>query len=456
MATVVIDPGHGGQSALGGSSANNAVGPAGTLEKTLTLDVGRRLRSLLQGRGHTVILTRDGDNNLGLRDRAAVARDSAASVFLSIHFNGSVGHNAQGTETFVHTQHRPASATLCRVVQPKLVGATGLFDRNRSHGGVKTQALGVLQPSGHHPSTACCLVEVSFLDRADEEQRLRQTDYRDRIAVALADGIGAYLGLGASFALADDEELEDGVEVAAVEAGLTVEEMNADLTRNAVGMPGAEGIHPMQGSAAPDRLGEIASKILEPVGTGIDSGEFSVEPIGNGFDRDTFHDVPTARARLAEAFAGAALESFDYESFDDFVRQLRLRHFRSIEFLFLGSGNQAGNCRGKNSLPPKELWGNLRSTALMVDEIRERLQAPIHLLSVYRSKPYNSCIGGESGSLHMRFNAIDWTCPQKPIGECWQVAREVRDTADTFTGGIGFYPDRSFVHIDTRGATADW
>jgi N-acetylmuramoyl-L-alanine amidase len=43
MATIVIDPGHGGTTAVGGSSPNNARGPGGTPEKTFTLDVGRRL-----------------------------------------------------------------------------------------------------------------------------------------------------------------------------------------------------------------------------------------------------------------------------------------------------------------------------------------------------------------------------------------------------------------------------
>ena len=164
MATVVIDPGNGGTTAVGGSSANNAIGPAGTLEKTLTLDVGRRVRDVLAGQGHTVLMTRNADNNLGLAARAHVARDNHAAAFVSIHFNASVPHNAQGTETWIHNSHSTASNRLATRVQASTQDATGLNDR-----GVKAGGFGVINPSSHWSGTAACLVEISFMDRADEE-----------------------------------------------------------------------------------------------------------------------------------------------------------------------------------------------------------------------------------------------------------------------------------------------
>ena len=85
--TVVIDPGHGGTAKAGGSSPNNATGPNGLLEKDLTLDIGRRVATLLGPRAN-VILTRTGDENRSLSDRARVAHDANAAVFLSIHLNG--------------------------------------------------------------------------------------------------------------------------------------------------------------------------------------------------------------------------------------------------------------------------------------------------------------------------------------------------------------------------------
>lgn len=197
MNIIVIDPGHGGNANIpGDSSANNATGPGGTREKDLTLDIGRRTCGLLIQRGHDARLTRDSDVNVKLEDRAKVAKNANADVFVSIHLNASDGHNAQGTETLVNTSHSPASAKLSLCIQDAVLRATNLKDRNHSFdpdARIKPQNLGVLRPDRHAPKTAACLLEISFLDRADEEQRLKTETYRQAVAVAIADGIDAYL-----------------------------------------------------------------------------------------------------------------------------------------------------------------------------------------------------------------------------------------------------------------------
>ena len=194
MAIIAIDPGHGGTTRVGGSSPNNATGPAGTLEKELTLDVGLALRDVLQQRGHQVVMTRDSDVNLGLADRAHVARDNNAHVFVSIHFNGWEDPDTQGTVTFVHEDAGSESAALAAAVQSAVQGVTGYNDR-----GVKRARFGVLNPGRHNESTAACLVEVSFLTNPAEEDRLTRNEpvngvpYRTAIANAIADGIDAHL-----------------------------------------------------------------------------------------------------------------------------------------------------------------------------------------------------------------------------------------------------------------------
>ena len=185
---IVIDPGHGGRSAVGGSSANNATGPAGTLEKNLTLDVGLRTGRLLRKRGHLVTMTRETDVNIGLRDRAKVAKDRKADTFLSIHFNGFRNPNTQGTETYHHQTLTLQSAALAESIQTRLIAATRLRDR-----GVKQARFGVINPDNHAAHTAACLAEISFLTDPAEEMRLQNTTYLDRIAQALADGIEDYL-----------------------------------------------------------------------------------------------------------------------------------------------------------------------------------------------------------------------------------------------------------------------
>ncbi len=117
-AVAVIDPGHGGNGMVGGSSANNARGPGSTLEKDLTLDVSRRLRAYLVAHGlpaGQVLLTRDSDKNRGLSERLLFARQAGAAVFLSIHFNGFNGFNdpgVQGGEVWIAQNASPASVAL--------------------------------------------------------------------------------------------------------------------------------------------------------------------------------------------------------------------------------------------------------------------------------------------------------------------------------------------------------
>jgi len=158
------------------------------LEKTLTLAVAQHTVAALTSRGFAAQLTRDADVNLALKDRAHVALAVAAPVFVSIHFNGDDDEHVQGTETWIHSLASQASQDLAVHVQRELVAATGLRDRQ-----VKNKGLGVLNPAFHHAATAACLVEVSFLTDPDEEERLRQASYLDRIAQSLANGISTYL-----------------------------------------------------------------------------------------------------------------------------------------------------------------------------------------------------------------------------------------------------------------------
>jgi N-acetylmuramoyl-L-alanine amidase len=92
--TIVVDAGHGGEE-------EGAKGPDGTLEKHVTLSVARRLKAALEARlGVRVILTRDGDQTVGLDERAALANNNKADMFVSLHANASVRSSASGAEVF--------------------------------------------------------------------------------------------------------------------------------------------------------------------------------------------------------------------------------------------------------------------------------------------------------------------------------------------------------------------
>ena len=117
MIKVVIDPGHGGPRkppVVGGSSWNNATGPTGLLEKTVTLQVAKAAAAAFAQTGIEVLLTRSRDTNLGIAQRAAVAKNARAEVFVSIHFNAApaTGAPAQGTETWIGNAPTDASRRL--------------------------------------------------------------------------------------------------------------------------------------------------------------------------------------------------------------------------------------------------------------------------------------------------------------------------------------------------------
>jgi N-acetylmuramoyl-L-alanine amidase len=208
--TVVIDPGHGG-------SDPGAIGPTGLQEKDVTLKVAKRVAARLEKElGLNVVLTRDRDKTLSLEERAAIANDARADLFVSVHVNASPNRKAYGIETFYlnTTDDRYAirlaarenagseksigdlqfiladlvtksnvddSRRLARAVQSGMVAQTGKRYSDVKDLGLKSALfyvlIGVRMPS--------VLVETSFISNRREEKRLRQDAYLD----ALADGI---------------------------------------------------------------------------------------------------------------------------------------------------------------------------------------------------------------------------------------------------------------------------
>src|SRR6266581_1496256 len=156
---VVLDPGHGGTTKIGGSSPNNARGPNGLQEKDLTLDLAARTAALL----------------------SASARANQADVFVSVHLNGFHDASVDGTEVWISRSASDASAQLAGEVLTELTGVTRAPNR-----GVRRSDLGVLLPARHAPATAACLAEVAFLTNPGEASRLADDTYRQQIARALA------------------------------------------------------------------------------------------------------------------------------------------------------------------------------------------------------------------------------------------------------------------------------
>jgi N-acetylmuramoyl-L-alanine amidase len=201
--TVVIDPGHGGAAEVGGSSPNNATSPSGVLEKNITLRMGFLVRDALTeaatigSHDVKIIMTRETDKNLGLADRAKVAKTNKADLFLSIHCNASENHNARGVETLISPRavntNFAADKAFAQRIQRAVFGAIKSHDPATRDRTVKEQKLGVLRDDSLGGKARACLVELEFIDVNAVDELLNvgpnSTQVRGDIARAIAGAI---------------------------------------------------------------------------------------------------------------------------------------------------------------------------------------------------------------------------------------------------------------------------
>jgi len=210
---IVVDAGHGGWD-LG------TVGRRGLLEKDLVLEIAQRLGKLLESRlGADVILTRNDDNYIPLDERAGVANQAQADLFVSVHANYSDLPSARGVETYYTNFFSAPSAKdietrtgasksatsaalspadlhekieqsrrLAASVQRSLYGTLSADNPGLRDRGVKEASYVVLTET----AMPGILAEVSFVSSPTDEQKLRSDGYREQIAEALYKGIARY------------------------------------------------------------------------------------------------------------------------------------------------------------------------------------------------------------------------------------------------------------------------
>lgn len=187
---IVLDPGHGGDAHIPGFKK----GPTGVREAEMNFRVAILLKRLLEDAGAIVLLTRDGDYDLSLTERANVANNAprpdggvGADLFISLHHNAADRPTANYTSVWFHGPVDRASVDLdiARYVQIHVTealrtivppGQTIFNDRQMYAGG-----FGVLR-AARVPSI---LTESSFYTHPEEEQRLRDSIYNLRQAYAI-------------------------------------------------------------------------------------------------------------------------------------------------------------------------------------------------------------------------------------------------------------------------------
>lgn len=170
MKTICIDPGHGGKDP--GACAN------GVQEKDITLTVALKVGARLKD--CEVIYTRTEDVYVGLSERALIANQAKADLFVSIHCNSVDDESAHGMEVYVHTSRSAASTRAANAIYDWLLPASGLRGR-----GVKSKDLAVLRET----KMPAVLIELGFISNPDDRAKLINFAWQDDAAKAIADGI---------------------------------------------------------------------------------------------------------------------------------------------------------------------------------------------------------------------------------------------------------------------------
>jgi N-acetylmuramoyl-L-alanine amidase len=221
MLTIALDPGHGGEDP-------GAMGARGSREKDIVLAIAKRLKDKIEDHPNMrVMLTRDGDYFVPLGKRVEKARKVDADLFVSIHADAFVKTSARGSSVFVLSE-KGATSSAARWLADKenqadLIGganaaghdpqlASVLFDLSTTAqindsmkvgkavlgeiGGINQLHKGSVEQAGFAvlkaPDIPSILIETAFISNPEEEARLLDDAYQDKIADAIVKGIRRY------------------------------------------------------------------------------------------------------------------------------------------------------------------------------------------------------------------------------------------------------------------------
>ena len=233
--TIVIDAGHGGEDP-------GALGAGNLMEKPIALSISEKLGRILTAKGYTVLLTRDTDRFIPLKERTEFAMRRKADLFLSIHANASKNQEANGIETYyldvnntdktsetsiaerenansgysiqeletllkglIQESKSEDSHRLAKHVQQELVAATGAANR-----GVKHARFVVLIGT----NVPAILIEAGFVSNPTEGKKLATAAYQQQIAGAIARGVEKFLADRTPITRADSDEIREQVSAA--------------------------------------------------------------------------------------------------------------------------------------------------------------------------------------------------------------------------------------------------
>jgi len=221
MITIALDPGHGGEDP-------GAIGRGGSREKDVVLAIARRLKRKIEEQPNMrVMLTRDADYFVPLHVRVQKARKVQADLFVSIHADAFVQPTARGASVFALSE-KGASSTAARWLASKenaadLIGGVNIQTKDRQLasvlldlsttaqisdslklgrevlgeiGGINKLHKGAVEQAGFAvlkaPDIPSILIETAFISNPEEEAKLTDERYQERMATAILNGIRKY------------------------------------------------------------------------------------------------------------------------------------------------------------------------------------------------------------------------------------------------------------------------
>lgn len=221
LVTITLDPGHGGEDP-------GAIGKGGSREKDVTLEVARRLKRRLDAEPNMrAVLTRDADFFVPLQTRVQKARRVQSDLFLSIHADAWIRPDARGSSVFVLSERGATSAQARMLAQREneadLIGGVNLASKDvflartllelsqsatindslklgkyllGELGNVNTLHKAHVEQAGFAvlkaPDIPSALIETAFISNPEEERRLNDDAYQEKLADAIVKGIRQY------------------------------------------------------------------------------------------------------------------------------------------------------------------------------------------------------------------------------------------------------------------------
>ena len=221
LITIAIDAGHGGEDP-------GAHGANGSFEKNITLKIAKKLKEKIDAEPNMRgILTRDGDYFIPLHGRVVKARNAKADLFVSVHADAFINQAARGSSVFALSEKGATSASARYLAKKEnesdLIGGVSLDDKdpvlartlldlsqaatindslklaqavlgnigkvNNLHKGKVEQAAFAVLKSPDIPSI---LVETAFISNPEEERKLNDEEYQDKLVGSIVNGIKKY------------------------------------------------------------------------------------------------------------------------------------------------------------------------------------------------------------------------------------------------------------------------